>query len=144
MREAIVSPSSRLPKLLKLFYLLRIKRMDAFNNATMGTDLGKGANFASPPILDHGLNGIIVSHYANIGENCVIYQRVTIAEVNYKAATIGDNCFIGAGAVIIGDVTIGNNVKIGSNCVVTKDIPDDCTAVGVPAKIIPNKDIPFE
>lgn len=139
MRKEVVNPNSKLPKILRFFYLWRIKRMDAYNNASMGTDLGSGAKFASPPIFYHGLNGIIISHYATIGEKCTIFQRVTIAEENGKSATIGDNCFIGAGAIIIGDVTIGNNVKIGANCVVTQDIPDNCTAVGVPAKIIYNE-----
>lgn len=136
MREEVVNNSSKLPKIIRLYYLFRIKRMDAFNNASMGTDLGHGSYFAEPPILEHGLNGIIISHYAKIGKHCYIFQRVTIAEgKGKKSATIGDNCTIGAGAVIIGDVKIGDNVKIGANCVVTKDLPDNCTAVGVPAKI---------
>jgi len=136
MRKEVTNPQSKLPKLIRLFYLYRIKRMDAFNNASMGTDLGKGAQFLDPPILWHGLNGIIISHYAKIGRNCQIHQRVTIAEDNRESAIIGDNCFIGAGAVIIGGVTIGNNVKIGANSVVTKDIPDNCTVVGAPARIV--------
>lgn len=82
------------------------------------------------------MNGIIVSYYANIGENCTIMQQVTIAEEHGKAASIGNNVFIGAGAKIIGGVHIGNNVKIGANAVVVNDVPDDCTAVGVPARII--------
>lgn len=115
--------------------------MDAYNNASMGTDLGFGAEFSSPPILYHGLNGIIVSHYAKIGHNCEILQRVAIAEDGHgKSATIGDNCLIGAGAVIMPNVTIGNNVKIGANAVVVSDVPDNCTAVGVPARIINNKE----
>ena len=96
-----------------------------------------GACFASPPNLPHHLNGIIVSHYAQIGKNCTIFQLVTIAQdENNKAATIGNNVIIGAGAKIIGDITIGDNVKIGANAVVTKDIPSNCTAVGIPAKPI--------
>ena len=103
----------------------------------MGTDLNSGAQFASRPILPHHLNGIIISHYAKIGKNCVIYQQVTIAEDgNQHAATIGDNVSIGAGAKILGNITIGDNVKIGANAVVTKDIPSNCVAVGVPARII--------
>lgn len=142
MREEVVNPNSKLPKLLRLYYLFRIKRMDAFNNASMGTDLGKGAYFSEPPIFYHGLNGIIISHYATIGKKCTIFQRVTIADgKDGKSATIGENCTIGVGAVIIGNITIGNNVMIGANCVVVKDIPDNCTAVGVPARIIPNKNV---
>jgi serine acetyltransferase len=142
MRERVVDPNSKIPRVIRLWYLLRIKRMDAYNNSSMGTDIGFGATFESPPFLVHGLNGIIISHYAKIGRNCHIHQGVTIAQgFEPVAATIGDNCMIGAGAVIIGDVKIGNNVIIGANAVVTKDIPDNSTAVGVPAKTIPRKEI---
>lgn len=61
-----------------------------------------GAHFETPPNLYHYLNGIIISYYAKIGRNCTIMQQVTIAESNEKTATIGDNCFIGAGAKILG------------------------------------------
>ena len=69
MRGVVISKGGTpLKKFLKLYYLYRIKRMDAFNNASMGTDLGFGAHFETPPHLQHGLNGIIVSHYASIGK----------------------------------------------------------------------------
>ncbi|PGT89042.1 DapH/DapD/GlmU-related protein [Bacillus sp. AFS040349] len=125
MRAEVVNPNSKVPKLIRYYYLLRIKKMDAFNNASLGTDMGKGAFFSEPPILYHGLNGIIISHFAKIGRNCTILQRVTITEgKNETAAIIGDNCIIGANAVIVGSVKIGNDVRIGANCVVTKDIPE--------------------
>lgn len=96
-----------------------------------------GAVFLTPPILEHGINGIIISHYAKIGKNCKIFQRVTIAEGSgCTSAEIGDNCYIGAGAVIIGNVKIGNNVTIGANAVVTKDIPENAVVVGVPAQVV--------
>ena len=77
-RAEVVNPHSRKPKWLRLLYLFYIKRCDAFNNASMGTDLGQGASFASPPHLPHHLNGIIIGHDAKIGRDCVIFQRVTI------------------------------------------------------------------
>lgn len=139
MRQEVINPNSRKCKLIRLWYLYRIKRSDAFQNASMGTALNSGAQFATKPILPHHLNGIIISHYAKIGKNCIIYQQVTIAEDgNQRAATIGDNVSIGAGARILGNITIGDNVKIGANAVVTKDIPSNCTAVGVPARVIHN------
>lgn len=135
-REFVVN-NNKSNKILKYFYLYKIKKMDAFNNASMGTNINSGANFKTPPILPHGLNGIIISYYANIGANVVIRQQVTIAQKDdNKAATIGDNVVIGAGARIIGGVKIGNNVIIGANAVVTKDFPDNCVIAGVPAKII--------
>ena len=140
MRAEVVNPNSKKPKWLRYLYLYLIKRSDAFNCASMGTDMGQGAQFLSPPILPHGLNGIIVSHFAKIGANVTIHQQVTIAQgPNKTAATIGNNCLIGAGAKIIGEVTIGDNVKIGANAVVVKDIPSNCIAVGVPACVKDSK-----
>lgn len=137
MRQEVVNPNSKKSKLIRLYYLYKIKKSDAFNNASMGTDLGAGAQFATPPILPHHLNGIIISHYAKIGKNCTICQQVTISQgKNKTSATIGDNVMIGSGAKILGNVKIGNNVKIGANAVVTKDIPSNSVAVGVPATVI--------
>ena len=137
MRAEVVDPQSRKSKLTRLWYLYRIKRADAFANASMGTDLGAGAQFASPPILFHHLNGIIISHYARFGKNVTIFQQVTVTEgPNQTSATIGDNVVIGAGAKILGAVLIGDGAKIGANAVVVSDVPAYATAVGVPARII--------
>ena len=84
--------------------------------------------------------GIVIAEGAKLGQNCVIYQNVTIGGKTRVGKngfpTIGDNVIIYAGACIIGDVKIGNNVQIGANAVVTKDIPDNCVVAGIPAKII--------
>ena len=83
--------------------------------------------------------GIVIHQNTVVGKNTLIYQNVTLGRVgldNQDAPIIGDNCIIGAGACILGKIRIGNNVKIGANAVVTKDIPDDCTAVGIPAKVV--------
>lgn len=139
MREEVINPKSKKCKLIRLYYLYKIKKSDAFNNASFGTNMGSGAKFDSPPILYHHLNGIIISYHAKIGKNCTIYQQVTISDDSHNpnlSAIIGDNVIIGAGAKIIGHVKIGNNVKIGANAVVTHDITDNSTVVGVPARII--------
>ncbi|MBQ3548135.1 MAG: serine acetyltransferase [Clostridia bacterium] len=129
-----------LRRISQLYDLYYIKKSDAFNCASFGTDLGQGAEFATPPHLPHGPNGIIVSKFAKIGSNCKIYHQVTIATKNingeFVSATIGDNCTLGAKCTVVGGVKIGNNVKVGANAVVTKDVPDNCTVAGVPAKII--------
>lgn len=136
-RSIVINPKNKTNKIIKYLMLYYIKKCDAFNNASMGTNINQGAYFKSPPKLPHGLNGIIISYYATIGSNCVIRQQVTIAQKGQgNAATIGDNVVIGAGAKIIGDVIIGNNVTIGANAVVTKSFPDNCVIAGVPAKII--------
>ena len=77
-RERVLESNSRFPKILRLYWLFYIKRCDAFNNASFGTHLGYGAVFDEPPILPHGLNGIIISHHAHVGKNCTIYHDVTI------------------------------------------------------------------
>ncbi len=123
-RGIVIDPHSRVPKLLRAYYLFYIKRSDAFNNATMGTHLGMGARFASIPQLPHGLYGIMVSHNAVIGNNCRIYHQVTIGEGKHGAPTIGDDVVLGAGCKLIGDIKIGNHVTVAPNAVVMEDIPD--------------------
>jgi len=113
LREKVVDPKNKTCKLLKLIWLYKIKKSDAFNNASTGAHLNYGARFITPPKLPHGLNGIIISHNAVVGANCTIFHQVTIGEGNGGAPTIGDNWLRGAGAKIIGGIKIGNNVKIG-------------------------------
>lgn len=130
-----------LSPVLNRLRLLYIKRCDAFNNASLGTHIGFGAAFKTVPHLPHGLYGIIVSHNAVIGANATIFHQVTIGEGKGGAPVIGDNCFIGAGAKIIGKITIGSNCKIGAGCVVTHDIPDGATVVPEPPRIILKEEI---
>lgn len=138
-RNIVTNPNNKTNKIIKIYMLYKIKKSDAYNNASFGTNLNSGAYFQSPPELPHGLNGIIISHRAKFGGGCIIFQQVTVADDPHKpgkSATIGNNVLIGAGAKIIGAVKIGDNVKIGANAVVVSDIPDNCTAVGVPAKVV--------
>lgn len=94
-----------------------------------GGYIGNGAKIHEIPSLPHGIHGVFISRFAEIGAGCRIYQNVTIGEVELKAPVIGKNCLIGAGAAIIGNIKIGNNVKIGANAVVFTDIPDNSTVV---------------
>lgn len=84
--------------------------------------------------------GIVINGNCEIGKNFNISQGVTLGVTNRGknkgCPKVGDNVYIGPGAKIIGAVTIGNNVAIGANCVVTKSIPDNSVAVGIPARII--------
>ena len=82
--------------------------------------------------------GIVLNPSTVIGDNCTILNGVTIGAKGKggKSPTLGDNVYIGVGAKVLGEITIGNNVKIGANAVVLQDIPDNATAVGIPAKII--------
>ena len=87
--------------------------------------MGNCAKFEDIPSFPLGLYGII-SHKAKVGKNCTIYHQVTIGS---GSAIIGDNVTIGYGAKIIGDVIIGNNCWIGANAVITKNVPDGATVV---------------
>lgn len=90
------------------------------------TKIGKGT------IIPHSV-GIVIHQYSIIGEDCVIYQNVTIGNAN--GPKIGSGVIIGSGACILGDITIGDNVKIGANAVVLQNVPNNVTVVGIPAKI---------
>lgn len=92
-----------------------------------GGYIGQGAQFLGQPCLPHGLHGVFISRYATIGQNCRIYQNVTIGEVNHKAPHIGNNCLIGANAVLVGDITLGNDVTVAAGAVVFFDVPDGHT-----------------
>ena len=85
--------------------------------------------------IGHG-GPVIINNTAIIGNNCNISQFLTIGSNKGKAAIIGDNVYIGPNVCIVEDVKIGNNVTIGAGSVVTKDIPDNATAVGNYAKVI--------
>lgn len=85
--------------------------------------------------VPHPVGTVIMAN--RIGANVTLISGITIGMRNNRAfPTIGNNVFIGAGARILGGITVGDNVNIGANAVVVKDLPPDCTAVGVPAKII--------
>jgi serine O-acetyltransferase len=85
--------------------------------------------------IQHGFSTIIIAE--RIGAFFWVNQQVTIGwKDNSGCPTIGNNVKVGAGAKILGKIKIGNNVRIGANAVVLKDVPDNCTIVGVPAKIV--------
>lgn len=94
------------------------------------TDLEEGVNIA------HGV-GIVIHQNTRVGKGTIIYQNVTIGSGN--GPVIGEDCIIGCGACVLGNIIIGNRVKIGANSVVLEDIPDDCTVVGIPGKIVKRK-----
>lgn len=85
--------------------------------------------------------GIVIGHEVVIGEDCEIFQNVTIGS-NRKERdgrympTIGNNVSIGSGAVVVGSITIGDNVVIGANSYVDKDIPNNSFVAGIPARVI--------
>lgn len=132
-RAKVVNPQSRTPFVLKLYYLLYIKRKDAQLHCSFGTGLNYGAQFATPPFLPHGPHGIIVGYDACVGSGCILYHQVTIAGGN---VVIGDRVELGAGSKILPNVTIGNHCHVGANAVVVEDMPDYSTCVMQKPRII--------
>jgi serine O-acetyltransferase len=117
---------------LNLFYLLG----KAFVVLGFGIYIPVNANIGKGFTI-HNFSGIFICE-ATIGDNCIVFQNVTIGHLRGQPEPprLGNNVFIGAGAKVLGSVIIGDNVAIGANSVVINDVPDNCTVLGVPARII--------
>jgi len=104
-----------------------------------GVEIHPGAKIGKGLFIDHG-TGVVIGETTEIGDNCTIYQGVTLGgtgkDVGKRHPTLGNNVMVGAGAKVLGPVKIGDNVKIAAGAVVLQDIPDNCTAVGIPARIV--------
>ena len=104
-----------------------------------GIEIHPGAEIGENFFIDHG-NGVIIGETAVVGNNVTLYQGVTLGgtgkEHGKRHPTIGDNVMISAGAKIIGSFRIGENSKIGAGSVVIEEVPPNCTAVGVPARVV--------
>jgi serine O-acetyltransferase len=106
-----------------------------------GLEILIGAKVEGGLYIAHPIGTVISPEY--IGKNCSIIAAVTIGMRNtWEFPTIGDEVFIGAGARVLGGITIGDRAVIGANAVVLKDLPDDATAMGIPARITRIKGVP--
>ena len=103
-----------------------------------GIEIHPAAKIGRGLFIDHG-TGVVIGETAEVGDNCTLYQGVTLGgtgkDKGKRHPTLGNNVMVGCGAKVLGPFKIGNNVKIAANAVVLEEIPDDCTAVGVPARI---------
>ncbi|MEW6624974.1 MAG: serine O-acetyltransferase EpsC [Bacillota bacterium] len=104
-----------------------------------GIEIHPGAKIGDGFFIDHGM-GIVIGETTEIGDNVSLYQGVTLGgtgkEKGKRHPTIGNNVVISTGAKVLGSITIGDNVKIGAGSVVLKDVPPNCTVVGVPGRIV--------
>ena len=104
-----------------------------------GIEIHPGATIGRGLFIDHG-TGVVIGETTEIGDNCTLYQGVTLGgtgkETGKRHPTLKDNVMVGAGAKILGAFTIGENSKIAANAVVLCEVPDNCTAVGIPAKVV--------
>jgi len=110
-----------------------------------GIEIHPGAVIGRRVFIDHGM-GVVIGETAEIGDDCTIYQGVTLGGTSlYRGTkrhpTLGRGVVVGAGAKVLGGFTVGEGAKIGSNAVVVKPVPDGATAVGNPARILdPERD----
>ncbi len=104
-----------------------------------GVEIHPGATIGRGLLIDHGM-GVVIGETAVVGNNCTIYQGVTLGGTGKDAGkrhpTIGNNVMIGSGAKVLGPFSVGDNSKIAAGAVVLDTVPEGATAVGVPARMI--------
>ncbi|TVQ06380.1 MAG: serine O-acetyltransferase [Leptolyngbya sp. DLM2.Bin27] len=104
-----------------------------------GIEIHPGATIGQGIFIDHGM-GVVIGETAIIGDFALIYQGVTLGgtgkESGKRHPTLGDNVVVGAGAKVLGNIQLGHNVRIGAGSVVLREVPSDCTVVGVPGRIV--------
>ena len=121
----------------KLMFLARM--ISQMGRHRTGIEIHPGAKIGKRLVIDHGM-GIVIGETAEIGDDCLIYHGVTLGgtgkDSGKRHPTIGNNVLIGTGAKVLGPFTVGDNVRIAANSVVLGEVPPDCTAVGIPAKVV--------
>ena len=104
-----------------------------------GIEIHPGAQIGQSVFIDHGM-GVVIGETAVIGDYALIYQGVTLGgtgkESGKRHPPLGENVVVGAGAKVLGNICIGDNVRIGAGSVVLRDVPSDCTVVGVPGRVV--------
>lgn len=104
-----------------------------------GIEIHPGAKIGKGVFIDHGM-GVVIGETAIVGDYATIYQGVTLGgtgkEYGKRHPTVGANVVVGAGAKVLGNIQIGDNVRLGAGSVVLRDIPTDCTVVGIPGRIV--------
>jgi serine O-acetyltransferase len=104
-----------------------------------GIEIHPGATIGRGVFIDHGM-GVVIGETAIVGDYSLIYQGVTLGgtgkESGKRHPTLGENVVVGAGAKVLGNIQLGNNVRVGAGSIVLRDVPDSCTVVGIPGRII--------
>lgn len=121
----------------RIFFIARL--ISQISKFFTGIEIHPGATIGKGFFIDHG-NGVVIGETAEIGDNVMMYHQVTLGGTgNEKGVkrhpTVGDNCIIGTGAKLLGNITIGKNSKIGANSVVLINVPENATVVGIPGKV---------
>ena len=104
-----------------------------------GIEIHPGATIGRGLFIDHG-SGVVIGETAEIGDECTLYQGVTLGgtgkDTGKRHPTLGNGVLVGAGAKVLGPFRVGDRAKIAAGSVVLNEIPDNCTAVGAPARIV--------
>jgi len=107
--------------------------------ALTGVEIHPGAQIGSGVFIDHGM-GVVIGETAIVGDLSLIYQGVTLGgtgkESGKRHPTLGTGVIVGAGAKVLGNIQIGNDVRIGAGSVVLREVPSECTVVGVPGRVV--------
>ncbi len=115
------------------------RMISQFSRFMTGIEIHPGAVIGNRLFIDHGM-GIVIGETCEIGDDVVIYQGVTLGgtgkEKGKRHPTIGNNVVVGAGAKVLGSFSVGDNSNIGSNAVVLREVPDNCTVVGNPGRVV--------
>ena len=118
---------------------LLARTLSTWSRHRFGVEIHPGATIGRRFTIDHGM-GIVVGETTIIGDDCQLYQGVTLGgtgkEKGKRHPTLGNGVVVGVGACVLGNVTLGDNVKVGGGAVVVRDVPADCTVVGVPGHVV--------
>ena len=133
--------------LWKRHFRLLARLLSTISRFLTGVDIHPGARIGRHLFIDHGA-GVVIGETAEVGADVLIYQGTVLGGTSLKKGkrhpSVGDNVVVGAGAVILGDITIGDNVRVGSNSVVLKSVPPGATVVGVPGRIVEDHRRPLQ
>ncbi len=126
-------------KLWKEGKFLEAREVNYVAHQMTGCDIHPGATIGKRFFIDHA-TGVVIGETTIIGDDVCLYQGVTLGGVSTSKGkrhpTLGNHIVVGANASILGNITIGNNVRVGAGSVVLKDVPDDCTVVGIPGTVV--------
>ncbi len=104
-----------------------------------GVEIHPGATIGKGLFIDHGM-GVVIGETTVIGDNCTIYQNVTLGgtgkHTGKRHPTLGDNVMVGSGAKVLGPFTVGSGARVAAGAVVLDAVPENATAVGVPARVV--------
>jgi len=129
-------------RLWRANWKLLARTISTFSRWLTGIEIHPGATLGHRFFIDHGM-GVVIGETAEIGNDVTLYHGVTLGGTSWNAGkrhpTLEDNVVIGAGAQVLGPITIGKGGKVGSNSVVVKNLPENATAVGIPARVVNSK-----